>query len=115
MMSSFPRKQSVRHRMEHVWNGYIQWGVTNPEQQRVVKQIQVWGGLTEESKQAGSAPFTEIQRMAEDAVTQRIYKAVPQAFIAATLAALAEITMDCLVRESANTHMYPVPHLSPLI
>src|SRR5260370_3979709 len=108
MMSGFPRKQSVRHRMEHVWNGYIQWGVTNPEQQRVVKQIQVWGGLTEESKQAGSAPFTEIQRMAEDAVTQRIYKDVPQAFIGATLVALAEMTMDFMVREPEKAEMYRV-------
>jgi len=63
MMSGFPRKQSVRHRLEHVWNGYVHWGVANPDQQKVLKQIQVWGGLTQESKQAGSAPFTE---MAED-------------------------------------------------
>src|SRR3984885_4064785 len=43
MMSGFPRKQSVRHRLEHVWNGYLQWGVSNPLQQKVLKQIQVWG------------------------------------------------------------------------
>src|SRR3979409_1217678 len=29
MMSGFPRKQSVRHRLEHVWNGYVHWGVAN--------------------------------------------------------------------------------------
>src|ERR1700736_895263 len=90
MMSGFPRKQSVRHRLEHVWNGYVQWGVANPERQRVLKQIQAWGGLTEESKQAGSAPFTEMPRVTEDALTQKIYKEVPQAFIGATLVALAE-------------------------
>src|ERR1700676_1121647 len=73
MMSGFPRKQSVRHRLEHVWNGYVHWGVANPDQQKVLKQIQVWGGLTQESKQAGSAPFTEMQRMTEDALTQKIY------------------------------------------
>ncbi len=106
MMSGFPRKQSVRHRLEHVWNGYVQWGVANPDQQRVLKQIQVWGGLTQESKQAGFAPFTEIQRMAEDAVTQRIYKDVPQAFIGATLVALAEMTMDFMVREPESAEMY---------
>ncbi len=70
-----------------------------PDQQRVLKQIQVWGGLTEESKQAGFAPFAEIQRMAEDAVTQRIYKDVPQALIGAALGALAEMTMEFMVRE----------------
>src|SRR5712692_5160486 len=37
MMSGFPRKQSVRHRLEHVWNGYLQWGVANPDQQKVLK------------------------------------------------------------------------------
>ena len=106
MLSGFPRKQSVRRRLEHVWNGYVQWGVANPEQQRVLKQIQVWGGLTEESKQAGSAPFTEIQRMAENAVTQGIYKDIPQAFIGATLVALAEMTMEFIVSEPEMAEMY---------
>src|SRR6266853_3275793 len=81
MMSGFPRKQSVRHRLQHVWNHYVDWGVANPNQQRVLKQIQVWGGLTEESKKSGLTPFTEIQKMAEDAVAQRIYKDIPQPFI----------------------------------
>ena len=106
MMSGFPRKQSVRHRLEHVWNGYLRWGVANPDQQKVLKQIQVWGGLTQESKQAGSAPFTEMQRMTEDALTQKIYKDVPQAFIGATLVALAEMTMDFMVREAESAEMY---------
>src|SRR5258707_9090580 len=94
MMSGFPRKQSVRHRLEHVWNGYVQWGIANPDQQKVLKQIQVWGGLTQESKQAGSAPFNEMQRMTEDAVTQRIYKDLPQTLIGGALVAIAELTME---------------------
>src|SRR6266576_1093320 len=59
MMSDFPRKKSVRLRLEHVWNRWVQWGVTNPLEHRVLMQIEVWGGLTEESKAAGSAPFAE--------------------------------------------------------
>ena len=106
MMSSFPRKQSVRHRLEHVWNGYVQWGIANPDQQKVLRQIQVWSGLTQESKQAGSAPFNEMQRMTEDAVTQRIYKDMPQTLIGATLVALAEMTMDFMAREPESAEMY---------
>src|ERR1700724_4861507 len=81
MMSDFPRKKNVRHRLEHVWNRYVAWGVANPTQQRVLKQIQVWSGLTEESKKAGFAPFAEIERIAEDAVTQHIYKDIPEPFM----------------------------------
>ncbi len=106
MMSGFPRKQSVRHRLEHVWNGYVNWGIANPDQQKVLKQIQVWGGLTEDSKQVASAPFAEFQRMAEDAVSQGIYKKIPQAFIGAALVALADMTMDFMVRKPESAEMY---------
>jgi AcrR family transcriptional regulator len=106
VMSGFPRRQSVRHRLEHVWNGYVQWGVENPKQQKVLRQIQVWGGLTEESKQAGVAPFTEFQRITDDAVTQRIYKDIPQAFIGAALSALVDMTMEFMVREPEKADTY---------
>jgi AcrR family transcriptional regulator len=106
MMSGFPRKQSVRHRLEHMWNGFVQWGVAHPDRQKVLKQIQVWSGLTEESKQAGSAPFAEFQRMADDAVTQRIYKDIPRPFITAALGALAEMTMEFMVREPERAATY---------
>ena len=39
-------------------------------------------------------------------MTQRIYKDVPQAFIGATLVALAEMTMDFMVREPESAEMY---------
>ena len=106
MMSDFPRKKSVRRRLEHVWNRFVEWGVANPSQQRVLKQIQVWGGLTEESKKAGVAPFGEIERISQDAVTQRIYKDIPQPFITTALVALAEMTMEFIGREPKRAEMY---------
>jgi AcrR family transcriptional regulator len=108
MMYGFPRKQSVRHRLQHVWNHFVDWGITNTDQQKVLKQIQVWGGLTEESKKAVFAPFAEIERMAEDAVTQRIYKDIPKPFIAAALSALAEMTMEFMRQEPEKAELYRV-------
>jgi AcrR family transcriptional regulator len=49
MMSGFPRKKSVRTRLRHVWDGYVNWGVTNPKQRRVLAQLQVSGMLSKES------------------------------------------------------------------
>src|ERR1700733_3207370 len=106
MMSGFPRKQSVRNRLQHVWNHFVDWGVANANQQRVLRQIQVWGGLTEESKKAGFTPFAEIQRITDDAVAQRIYKDIPQAFIGAALSALAEMTMDFMRQEPQKAELY---------
>lgn len=106
MMSGFPRKQSVRHRLEHVWNHFVQWGVANPKHRRVLKQIEVWSGLTEESKAAGAAPFVEIQTMTEDAAAQSIIKDLPQRFISATMSVLADTTMEFIRQDPEKVEIY---------
>ena len=55
---------------------------------------------------AGLAPFIEVQKMAEDAVTQRIYQDLPQPFISATLSALAETTMEFMRQDPERAEMY---------
>src|ERR1700732_5584103 len=56
MMSGFPRKKSVRHRLQHIWDCFVKWGVANPVQRKVLAQLEVSGRLSLESKRAGSAP-----------------------------------------------------------
>jgi len=74
MMSEFPRKKSVHTRLRHVWDGYVNWGVNNPEQRRVLAQLQVSGMLSKESIEAGSAPFVEMQNMIRDAIERHIFR-----------------------------------------
>jgi AcrR family transcriptional regulator len=106
MMSGFPRKKSVRQRLQHVWDHFVEWGVANPQQHRVLTQIEVWGGLTPESKAAGSAPFVEIQEMSSAAVAQHIIQDLPQQFIAATMQALAQTTMEFMRQNPKQAEMY---------
>jgi AcrR family transcriptional regulator len=101
MMSGFPRRKSVRARLEHVWNHYITWGIQNPLQQRVLRQVEVWNGLTSESKQAGMAPFVEIETMMVEAEKQRLVKDLPGRFVQAAMSALAEMTME-LIRQDPD-------------
>src|SRR5580693_6638793 len=75
MMSGFPRKKSVRARLRHVWDGYVNWGRTNPEQRRVLAQLHVSGMLLKESIETGSAPFVEMQSTIRDAIDQHILRA----------------------------------------
>src|SRR5260370_16963858 len=57
MMSGFPRKQSVRHRLNHVWNGYLQWVASNPDQQNVSNHIQFSVGLPQPPITPHHPPF----------------------------------------------------------
>src|SRR5712692_5861530 len=74
MMSGFPRKQRVRSRLRHVWDGYVNWGIANPKQRKVLAQLQVSEVLTKASRDAGSAPFVEFQIMIRDAIERRVFR-----------------------------------------
>jgi AcrR family transcriptional regulator len=107
MMSGFPRKKSVRARLQHVWDGYVNWGVTNPEQRKVLAQLQVSGMLSKGSIEAGSAPFVEMQKMIRDAIERHILRAdLPIELISKMLGALAEATMDLIVLKPAMATKY---------
>jgi len=107
MMSGFPRKKSVRTRLRHVWDGYVNWGVSNPEQRKVLAQLQVSGMLSKESIEAGSAPFVEMQNMIRDAIEQRILRGdLPMELISKMLSALVEATMDLILVKPAMARKY---------
>jgi AcrR family transcriptional regulator len=108
MMSGFPRKASVRHRLQHVWDQYVEWGIAHEKQHKVLRQMMVWEGLTDEAKAAGSAPFVEIDTMAQDAVAQRLVKDLPRPFIAATMSALADTAIDFARQDPKRAGMYQV-------
>jgi AcrR family transcriptional regulator len=106
MMSAFPRKKGMRLRLQHIWNQYVGWGIQNPLQQRVLKQVEVWNGLTRESKKAGSAPFAEIEAMIEEAERERIVQDLPRLFVQATMSALAETVMELSRHDPARATTY---------
>jgi AcrR family transcriptional regulator len=107
MMSNFPRKKSVRTRLRHVWDSYVNWGVTNPKQRKVLAQLLVSGMLSKESIEAGSAPFVEMQNMIRDAIEQHILRAdLPIELISKMLGAVAEATMDLIVLKPAMANKY---------
>lgn len=106
MMSGFPRRASIRNRLQHVWDSYTGWGIANPMQQKVLQQLAVWSGLTEASKCAGTAPFLEIQKMAEAGVAEHVFQDLPLEFIAAAMSALADTTMEFMRREPKQAQMY---------
>jgi AcrR family transcriptional regulator len=107
MMSGFPRKKNVRTRLQHVWDRYVNWGIANPKQRKVLAQLQVSEVLTKASKDAGSAPFVEFQIMIRDAMEQRVFQNdVPVELISKSLAALVEATIDLTVSNRSKAKQY---------
>ena len=107
MMSDFPRKKNVRTKLQHLWNRYVKWGIVNPEQRKVLAQLNVSEALTKESRDAGSAPFVEFQTMLRDAIEARVFRNdVPVELISKALAALVEATIDLMASNPAKANRY---------
>jgi AcrR family transcriptional regulator len=107
MMKGFPLAKSVRQRLQHVWNQYVAWGVEHGTQHRALRQIQVWSGLTEDSKAAGAAGFAEIQKLAVTAAAaQGVFDGLSERYFAATMQALAETTMEFVRQDPRNGDVY---------
>jgi AcrR family transcriptional regulator len=107
MMSDFPRKKNVRIKLRHVWDRYVSWGIANPQQRKVLAQLQVSEVLTKESRDAGSAPFVEFQTMIRDAIEQRVFRNdVPVELISKSLTALVEATIDLTVAKPSKAQDY---------
>jgi AcrR family transcriptional regulator len=107
MMSDFPRKKNVRTKLQHFWNRYVKWGIENPEQRKVLGQLNVSEALTKESRDAGSAPFVEFQTMMRDAIEARVFRNdVPVELISKSLGALVEATIDLMASNPARAKRY---------
>ena len=72
MMAGFPHKKSVRARLRHVWDTYVNWGVKNPQKRKVLAQLTFSGMLSKETIKV--APFVEMQNTIRNAVDQHILR-----------------------------------------
>jgi AcrR family transcriptional regulator len=107
MMSDFPRKKNVGTRLRHVWDRWVNWGVANLQQRKVLAQLTVSEVLTKESRDAGSAPFVEFQTLIRHAIEQRVFRNdVPVELISKSLAALVEATIDLTVAKPSKAQEY---------
>ena len=107
MMSEFPRKKNVGIRLRHVWDRWVNWGIANPNERKVLAQLTVSEVLTKESRDAGSAPFVEFQTMIRDAIEQRVFRNdVPVELISKSLAAMVEATIDLTASNRSKAKQY---------
>jgi AcrR family transcriptional regulator len=99
VMNAFPRKASVRDRLEHVWTRYVSWGVANPAARRTLKHVTMSSVITPAVRAEGSLIFAEVERLQLDAIDQRKLHHLPPVMASQALKALAEMTMDLIERQ----------------
>jgi AcrR family transcriptional regulator len=106
VMNGFPRKASIRHRLEHVWMRYVSWGAANPVARKALKHVSMSNVITPAVRDEGGVLFAEVERLQQDAVEQRRLQHLPPVMASQALKALAEMTMDLIERQPEQAEQF---------
>ena len=106
MMVGYPRRKSVRSRVEHVWQKYLDWGLYNASEHSILRQVEVWAGLTEEAKNTGRTTFLEIEQLITEAVETRVFRDLPRQTFEAAMNALADMALKLIRGDAKNETVY---------
>jgi AcrR family transcriptional regulator len=102
LMSGFPRRLSVRSRLQFIWERYVTWGSENFHKFRALQQLTLWDGLTDTAKAAGTQQFESIRQIYRDAMDQRLWRPVSEQLVGSTITAFSEMTV-ALIQNNPET------------
>jgi len=106
MLPSYPKSRSLRSRVKHVWERYLEWGIANPEKRKAVAQLSVCDRVTEETRAAASQAFDDIHTLVEESIASGQLHGHSPAFVSAIMGTLAETTMDFMTRDAQHAERY---------
>jgi AcrR family transcriptional regulator len=101
LAAAYPTAADARLRFRHVWDRYIEWGVSHPEKFRVLEQLEASDSITEESRQLGMTALKEIERVAKDGIRKKRIRNTSLPYLAAVMTTLAETTISFI---AGNQH-----------
>ncbi|MGS0894770.1 TetR/AcrR family transcriptional regulator [Burkholderia stagnalis] len=108
MMTGFPEGAPAEQAMRHAWNGYVSWGVANPDGRRALQQLGVSGRIDDAHRTAGAEGFGAIRALLEEAivVSGGLHADEAHAFCAALFTSIAETAMESVARDPVRADAY---------
>jgi AcrR family transcriptional regulator len=106
VLPDFPRGAPARAQLAHVWEHFVDWGAANPDKCLVIAQLGLTSGLTDDTRAAGMRPFLALETLMRASVADGTLRDYPVAYIAATMNALAETTMQFMRAEPKHAARY---------
>ncbi|WP_175813013.1 TetR/AcrR family transcriptional regulator [Burkholderia contaminans] len=108
MMTGFPEHAPAEQAVRHAWNGYVSWGVANPDGRRALRQLGVSGRIDDAHRAAGAEGFGGIGALLREqvAATGGLNHDEAHAFCSALFTSIAETAMESISRDPARADAY---------
>jgi AcrR family transcriptional regulator len=100
-----PVKSDLREQVFHVWNRWLRWATTFPEKRRTLAQLNVSDQVTAHSHAVAGASFSRIADLLDRSRAAGPMKDAPLRFVLTLMTAVAEATIDEIIREPADAEI----------
>ncbi len=97
-----PPEGDVRSQLLHLWSGWLRWATSNPEKRRAIAHLNVSGEITPESHRTASQALTDIGKLLQRSRENGPMRDAPLGLAVALMSALADATIDFMVRDPLN-------------
>lgn len=106
LMKTYDQSQSVKERVQKIWNSYIDWGVANIDARKAMGQLVVSGKITKDTLQKAFNEFPELRQLSNEGINNEYLTCGESPFADAIFFALAETTMEFAAREPDRKQHY---------
>jgi AcrR family transcriptional regulator len=101
-LGGLPADGDVRGQLLHLYSGWLRWATTYPERRRTLAQLDVSDEITAATHAAASTGMTRIAEILERSRADGPMRDAPLAFMLALTNAVAEATIDFIIRDPDN-------------
>jgi AcrR family transcriptional regulator len=101
-VAGLPGAGEPREQVRHMWKQWLRWATANPEKRRALAQLEVADDVTAESHQIVRLTQRGMAELLERSRAGGPMQDVPLAFVVSLIGAIADATMDAMIREPAE-------------
>ena len=101
-VAGLPGSGEPREQVRHMWKQWLRWATTNPEKRRALAQLEVADDITAKSHQIVRQAQAGIAELLERSREKGPMQDVPLDFVLILTGAIADATMDAMIREPAE-------------
>ncbi|HEV2634384.1 MAG TPA: TetR/AcrR family transcriptional regulator [Actinocrinis sp.] len=101
-----PAGDDPREQMLHMWSQWLRWATAYPEKRRALAQLDVSDEIATSTHEIASRAMAGIAGVLERSRANGPMRDAPLGFVVALANALAETTIDFIIRDPDNAQMH---------
>ncbi len=104
--AGLPIEADVRDQMRHVWNSWLRWAISHPQERRALAHLGVSDDVTAESHQAAGQIYAGVATLLDRSRANGPMRDAPLMFVGSLVTGVVDATIDYMMRDPANAEKH---------